>query len=231
MKKTKGKQILVTNMKYMTKDLSKFLLENGLQRLVCNFDGATKETYEAMKTGCNFEDVRNNIHAFIEQRDLISSSCRIQINAVPIRRYLQYVEKAKSKLPYDYAENERYWKKYLGPNDAIMESQYIGSWGRRDFHSKMRTKPCYSWSFNACLIDTEGDVYPCCMDYKTQLSLGNVMNSTIREIWNGEKRKRFIANIVKNDFAAIGKPCINCGVPNDDIKSYLNYLKYRLFYR
>jgi radical SAM protein with 4Fe4S-binding SPASM domain len=231
MGKTKGKQILVTNMKHMTKEMSTFLLKNGLQELTCNFDGSTKETYQALKTGCNFEEIRKNIHDFIDQRNAINSTCTIHIQAVPISRYLQYVEHVKSKFPYDYAAIERYWKKHVSPIDLISECTYINAWGTRNFNSKTRVKPCPYWASSICLVDTEGDVYPCCMDYKTQLTFGNVMDSTIREIWNGEKRRKFIENIAKNDFAAIGQPCLSCGQPNDDVKSYLNYLKYRVVYR
>jgi radical SAM protein with 4Fe4S-binding SPASM domain len=232
MGKTKAKLTLFTNMKHLTKEMSGFLLKNGLTELVFDVDGATKETYEAMKTGCNFEEITKNIHDFIDQRNSINPLCQIHILSVPIKRYLQFVEKVESKLPYDYAAIEKYWKKYLSPIDTMNEIVYLSSWSAKDYHSKIRTKPCAIWNSNtSCFIDTEGDVYPCCKDYKTQFSFGNVMNSSIREIWNGEKRKKFITDLVNNNFVAIGQPCVTCGERNDDLRSYLNYLKYRLFYR
>jgi radical SAM protein with 4Fe4S-binding SPASM domain len=36
-----------------------------------------------------------------------------------------------------------------------------------------------------------GDVLLCCMDWRRQVVLGNLREQTIREVWNGEKYRRF----------------------------------------
>ena len=88
--KTNGKLILFTNMKHMNKETAKTLLENGLTEITFNIDGATKETYEAAKTLCDFEKIKENVHNFIKLRDKINPKCQIHIKSLSAKRYIEF---------------------------------------------------------------------------------------------------------------------------------------------
>ena len=56
-----------------------------------------------------------------------------------------------------------------------------------DTRALYREIPCY-YGWLTTRISTDGNVYPCCRCYD---SLGNIHESSFREIWNGEAYRRF----------------------------------------
>ena len=228
-----GHLILFTNMDNMDNETARFLLENGLKEITFNLDGATKETYEAAKTGCNFDEVVKNAKNFIKLRNEINLLCKIHIKAIPAKRYIEYRENKKSNVSYDFPKLKEEWSKILNNHDTITEGRYFGSWGTYNFFLKQRTIPCatITQQANNCYIDTEGNMYSCCVDYRTTRTFGNVMEKSIFDIWYSDHRRQFYKNVIYKNYVGAGQPCINCGEKNDYIRSYLNYLRYKIFKR
>ena len=229
-----GHFILFTNMDNMDEETARFLLENGLNEITFNLDGATKETYEAAKTGCNFDEVVKNAKNFIKLRNEINLLCKIHIKAIPAKRYLEYRENKKSDTSYDFPKlNKIWWPLLIKKHDTITEGRYFGSWGTYNFFLKQRTIPCATVTQQAdiCYIDTEGSMYSCCVDYKTTKTFGNVMEKSIFDIWHSDNRKWFYKHVIYKNYKCAGQPCINCGEKNDYVGSYLNYLRYKILKR
>jgi cyclic pyranopterin phosphate synthase len=59
-------------------------------------------------------------------------------------------------------------------------------YGDRILDADVCPEPFFNWQ-----IDLNGDVYPCCpLGLPKSLSVGNVNESTIVEMWNGEKARQ-----------------------------------------
>lgn len=58
------------------------------------------------------------------------------------------------------------------------------------------------------MISSLGNVYPCCVDYMETLSVGNILNQPILEIWNGKKIENLRQELKRNDFH--NNVCRNC---------------------
>ena len=58
-----------TNAMLLTEKISERLIEAGLDRIIFSLDGMTKETFENIRGGANFEKVVNNIKSFINIRN------------------------------------------------------------------------------------------------------------------------------------------------------------------
>lgn len=84
--------------------------------------------------------------------------------------------------------------KYM--NGAELDSKVPLTAGCKKIHSKMN-------------IRYDGEVPICCEDALVQYSLGNVNDSTLSEIWYGEKMKRATELLSKGNRAAIN-PCNKC---------------------
>lgn len=70
---------------------------------------------------------------------------------------------------------------------------------------------------NNCLtILVNGDVALCCFDYEGKVILENVRNSTIKEIWNGEKLRNVRESLKNREFEKLPL-CANCDVINNNI--------------
>jgi len=60
--------LVVTNGTLLNRDKASLLVDLGVEQVLVAVDGASKETYEAMRVGANFEQVLGNIHRLIELR-------------------------------------------------------------------------------------------------------------------------------------------------------------------
>ncbi len=49
-------------------DLIEYIVDNDMEGIVLSFDGATKETYEAIKVGCDYEKTLDNLKKMIEMK-------------------------------------------------------------------------------------------------------------------------------------------------------------------
>lgn len=217
--------IFFTNAKRVDEDTSRFLLDIGISKFLMDMDGATKETYEFMKTNCNFEEVTENLRTFIRLRNERDSDCKVHIIVAPARRYMELREE-KTDIPYDVDEIVKYWDPFLRKTDEITEMKYFYNWTHSTDEVRTKSCPLFSQFFDKCFVSTDGNVYGCCLDYKTQLTFGNILEESLEEIWNDDKRKRTIENIVNRDYEKVGEPCLHCSEKNDHLQSYLNFLKY-----
>jgi MoaA/NifB/PqqE/SkfB family radical SAM enzyme len=64
---------LVDHFDYMDEDTAKQLIEMGVEGVYISIDGATRETYEAIRVGCRFERVLQNIRRFLELKKKMNS--------------------------------------------------------------------------------------------------------------------------------------------------------------
>jgi radical SAM protein with 4Fe4S-binding SPASM domain len=221
--------MLYTNMVQMDKRLSYFLMDHNISEVCVNIDGSTKETYEFAKRGLKYEIVKANLLNFIKIRNQTKRNCKISILIIPPKRYLRLRANTKAKIPYDVLNIVDFWKPYLSEGDSILEVKYFWNWNE-EFTNQIRKKSCPTVPslFYSCYVSTEGDIYACCLDSSTKLTFGNVLEDSIRQIWNSRKRKDVVRNIVNREFEKVGEPCIHCNEKNDFLISYLNYIGCRL---
>jgi MoaA/NifB/PqqE/SkfB family radical SAM enzyme len=219
--------ILFTNMMQIDRELSKFLLDKGLNLLHLNIDGNCKETYEYSKKGCKYDVVTRNLHDFIKLRDETGKNCALAIKVLPPKRYMKYIEGKDVDIPYDAKETVEYWRPFLSKDDSISEHITFSRWALQSEIPRGLPCPNTRQLFECCYINTEGEAYFCCVDYLTEMTYGNVMETSIYEAWNGKKRKETLKAIIGKDFQRTGKPCSICPEKNDYIRSYLHYLTYK----
>lgn len=173
-----------TNASLLNADKSVKLIESGLDDIRFSVDGATKETFESIRKGLNFEEVIENCLQFIKLRDE-----RGKFPVIEIRMALQSLNKPEEQ------EWARYWKERLSDTD-IVSSKPIHSWGNQlknyepslkgEKESKMyHSVPCVSpWS--TMIVHFDGKVPLCGADYNNRLLMGDVTQSTIKSIWNSK---------------------------------------------
>lgn len=58
---------------FMTDEIARELIELGIERIYVSLEGATKETYEKIRVGANFDTVTNNIKRFVELKKEMES--------------------------------------------------------------------------------------------------------------------------------------------------------------
>ncbi len=171
-----------------------------------------------------------NLKDFITIRNTISSELGITILIISLHNYIHtiynnfgfYPNKIRDltliDIPDDSIKIKEQLNNVLDPiKDDINKSGIIG-WAERDNIniSKMYYKKYTCSSLERieeeAFIAPDGTWYACCLDSNNELVLGNVIHTSINEIFFSEKRKKLISSLKNKEFAKIGGPCktVNC---------------------
>ena len=161
-----------TNATLLTRDKAKKLIEAKLDRLSISFEGYTKEVYESYRVGSRFETVIENIknlQSLKQELGVVHPKIRVQTVLLP-------------ELLPDLKKYKTFWK---GVVDEI---------GFLDYQPRVEEKDKILVGDWACPqlwqrlgILANGTIIPCNHDEDAICSLGNIKNTTIKEVWNSTK--------------------------------------------
>ena len=194
-----------TNGSLLNEKRASELIDAGLDDIRFSVDGATKETFEAIRLRLNYEQVVGNYLKFIEMRDKGGKKPTIEVRMVVQERNKHEVDMWKE-----------FWKPRIGHQD-ILYSKPMHSWGNQlktyELHHEdeiYAEKPCISpWSTMA--IHANGKVGLCGCDYHTVVPMGNLNEQSVREIWQSEpyqKARQIHESGKRNDI----KICVGCNI-------------------
>lgn len=179
MEYTKGKFFdlkLDTNAMPITEEKSHQLLQNGVTELVFSVDTFDKDEYKKITKHGDFERVVKNIKRFheIRRREYPKSKCKTRVSAV------LYTD------DFNVKNFLKFWGAIVDHVACVPLLKKCNIYSSKV--SKKRS-PC-NLLWNGIFVWFDGIVNPCDEDYKSYLGMGNVKESSIRDIWTGEKFTR-----------------------------------------
>ncbi len=217
---------LHSNATLLSKKLSRKLLCCGLDYLSFSFDGYQKQTYEANRTGADFEKTLHNIYSFL----------RIKKEGGYKKPYtlLQVMEHDQDLGPSDFKRQRKEFQKTfmdLGLDQLRIRRPH--NWGglikEVDAGQRRGSSACtFCWYSLTILYD--GKVCLCPQDFEAKILIGDVRKASIQKIFNAKEIREFRE---KNKNGQIEKiiPCRNCdrihrktlmGVPLEYLKAFLS---------
>ena len=169
-KYAKSKDIQVTfnsNGCLLTDEKISALLNSGLDSVYFSVDGGTKEAYESVRIGANFEKTRDNIVRLIKERN---------------RRGLQkpsvFITFATQKSNYHSIKAFRSFWQGLANGVSINEVDSRSIDGLLPAELNKRNHPRHLYPcprlFNEMCVLSNGKVALCCMDYDGSIILGDL---------------------------------------------------------
>jgi len=197
-----------TNATVLTPKLSERILKAGLDWIGFSFDGCSKEVYEKIRVGANFEKTLENIIQFlkIKKRLKAKTHAELQIMIMDEQGQKDYEEningflKRFSGLPLDYVQLRRpsTWGGYFSGTSKFKPKK-LGK----------KYSPCsYLWSSSYILYD--GRVVACCSDFFGTYVLGKFPEKSLKEIWNDEPVRKFRQAMIKKRYLRFNKNCKDC---------------------
>ena len=214
---------LHTNATIMTEEVSKQLLETGLDLISFSFDGYDKEAYEKLRVGANFEKVLDNVIAFL----------RLKKEAGKKRPYtiLQVIEPEGIPVRADKRDSFRRLFDGLSLDKFYVKRPH--NWagniaGEGEISDTRVYSPC-TFCWYALTILWDGTVLACPQDYFAKMPLGNVSSSSLFDIWNGEEMKELREKMINGEVRKL-VPCRDCdrlwrrtflGVPVTNLKAFI----------
>lgn len=174
--KNKGCRIgLITNGSKFTRDGLEKLIQGKIDAIEFSADASNQETYERVRPGLDWDALNRNATMAVEIRNRLSSPTRIIASII-------------NQEGVDVAAAEKYWSTIA---DKVQIRKYL-TWGYNEDHSADDTPylppseriPC-PWLFERLNIDSRGDVTLCGEDIAFRERFANILDRTIKEIWNG----------------------------------------------
>jgi MoaA/NifB/PqqE/SkfB family radical SAM enzyme len=234
---------LVDSFDLITRDVSKTLVEYGVDGIYISFDAATKETYEFIKKGCSFErtltNIRNLIEIKKEQGSPVPELCfRFVVNTLNYHEMPNFLDLIRSLgknedigdgfylefvgLLY-YPQTAQYFLEAI-PDDILQEVAKRAE--RYNFRIQYSHPGKEIPELNACSAWVEpyimmgGYVLPCCQVLQTnnrewlrQHAFGNMNESPFPDIWFSERYKRF-RKMIPNPHGQVPILCQGCRAYN-----------------
>lgn len=177
--KSRGlKNVLMnTNGNLLTAEISKGLIESGLDELVIGVDAFTPENYQKIRVGGNYEKVLENINELLKIKKHLNKN-------TPIVK-VQIIELDENK--HEMEAFIKYWTDCGAIVKVRPKVSWIGAIKNEKNPEKSRY-PCY-WCMEIMPILCDGSVVLCGADYDGKYVAGDVKDNSIKEIWMGNLKK------------------------------------------
>ena len=164
-----------------------------------SIDGLDKTVYEKIRKGLSFEEVLGNVIHFIMLRNKLNAKTAVRISIIKNQYYLKDIDKIiafwEKILDKEKGDSLKIDELNLGITDKIKDKGLSQlEYDREDIFAAASKNPCYVL-FNTMVIKTDGQVALCCVDQCRNITLGNLQNQSIAEIWQESKELKKIRQI------------------------------------
>jgi MoaA/NifB/PqqE/SkfB family radical SAM enzyme len=181
-------------------------------RINVSIDAGDPETYERIRVGASFSEVCYNIEEFLRiKSELKKDSPNLFVWMVAMHEYIQEIPvliKTIQKLGlnililHNISEGDETVGKQLTRDDKKLLEEYKSAAAKKNFilsyHktpegniNRTDTRTCVD-PWNMVYVNVSGWINPCCLSFGDQQTyFGNIYETSLGKIWNGESFKRF----------------------------------------
>lgn len=193
---------LHTNGSLLTEEKSYEIIQAGLDRLSFSFDGYDKETYERIRKQGDFDKTIKNIIRFLEIKK--AAHQKKPVTAIEV---IDFGKETSDKLAGAKKEFMNNFRNLPLDELAFKElHNWAGEIKKKKHYGEYLICP-FPW--NALIIYWDGSVLPCTQDFFGYYVLGNVKDSSLKEIWNSEKMVDLRKKLITREIEELST-CSNC---------------------
>ncbi len=161
----------LTNATLMNEKICRDIVNARLDQLIISIDGFTKQTYEKIRVGADYDVVLSNLKFLIDVRGK---------SRKPFIR-LQYTESDINR--HETEEFYEYWKKKID-EVTISYCQEFGSVEKNGHGNIPVHEYCCKQPFARLVVMTDGTVCVCATDVAGDNAIGNVHDKTLKDLWD-----------------------------------------------
>lgn len=200
----------ITNGSLFTDEKIKELEESENDLVIFSLDAFKKETYEKIRKGLNFDKILNNLEKILKSRYKKGIFVEFVVQKDNLEEFNSFKKFWKKKHVPIVVNliNNRAGEVDNFDNFCLDKSSlsFLQRFGIKFYKKIVKCCPMVLSSFN---ILSNGDVILCCNDYSKKFILGNLSNSSIKEIWNGQKYQDIRQLFCRGEYKKI-PVCRNC---------------------
>jgi radical SAM protein with 4Fe4S-binding SPASM domain len=179
---------LTTNGSRLGPHVAATLLEEDLlDSLIISVDGADKETFEQIRIGLNFDQVRDNVLGFIRRRNALGKDRpKVSVAMVTV------AENRHCREAF-----EKTWQEA----DEVRFSVYFNWAGQLENHGRVANKLNFcERMYHYITILADGRVALCCFDSEANHAVGDVSGQSIHEVWHSQGFEQKRRALYRRDF-------------------------------
>jgi len=202
-----------TNGHFLSEENCEKIVKYGLNRLIISLDGTDQESYSAYRKNGNIGTVLDGIQKISAAKKRVKSSLKIEIqflvnklneHQIPQVKELASKFKVGLKLKSMQINDKKDVATWLPLNGRFR--RYRMKDGEYVIKSSLPGRCARLW-FNP-VITWDGKVLPCCFDKNGEFIMGDLMQDTFRDIWDGPKYRIFRKSILSGRHMI--EICRNC---------------------
>jgi radical SAM protein with 4Fe4S-binding SPASM domain len=189
---------LNTNAVFMTEEMSKKLIESGVDKILVSIDGMTEATYNKIRVGGDFNTVIKNVAMLLKLK---------KMNADKPEVIAQFIVMEENETEANA------FREFWLERGAVVKVRPKLGWGNAvqstvlDKVSDETERFACSWLTRTVSIHWDGSFAQCDADHEGTYSPGHLEKQTIKQLWKTEIARRREKHW-KNDFDF--EPCKNC---------------------
>jgi len=195
--------ILITNGTRLEKDVSREIVKRRLaDGIVISVETGRKDEYEKVRLGGDFDHLDGNINDFVEQRRIFNETTpALLLRGVALQDEESVVAQLHNKWGHLLSDGDS-----IGVNWTVawtgtgVEPHVAG--GQSDGPPTKRRLACRRLWYSMT-IGLSRDVTPCCLDFDFQLSVGNVDEKSLRDIWHGPRLREIREAHLRGDLSRV----------------------------
>ena len=187
------------------KNLTKYL-----DRIIISIEGLDEHAYlDVAGTKINYTELVENIRKLYENKRECTIYIKIHNNAIKNENDLNLFHKYFGEICDEiYVENlVNLWPETISN---------LGFDAGHRFHEADLKQTVCTQIFKAMMVNANGDVVPCCVDFKRVNNLGNISNTSIAEIWKSQKLEEMRKTHLLGKGSTIS-PCNECSYYQSDV--------------
>lgn len=197
-----------TNASLLTEQAALEIAQAGFSRIVVSLQGLDARDYERV---CGARLDWDNFYSCLQ----ILHANRVD----GLKIHVKISEAALSAEDY-VADEERFYALFEPVADTISVEKVTPLWKNLRFESNKTVNKygqdtgsveCCPILFYKMWVAPDGEIYPC-TGLPAPMSLGNILNTTLSEAWNGEKRREFLISHLLRPRGGCSA-CADCFVP------------------
>lgn len=202
---------LTTNGSLLTDKMIEGIIDAGLSSIKFSFQGVDQKGYEEMRQGNNFEILTSivkkmyNKRGNLEKPFIIVGTSITDESAEDVNKFKNLFEDFSDKI-----EVGRTTLEYIDLDKLEDEKlrNRIKELKEKQTLKKVRYKHCHQ-VFDVMTIRWNGDVSACCADADGVMTIGNIKENSIKEIWSCKKLSKYREILAANEYEKLPL-CINC---------------------
>jgi len=191
------------------------IVDSGLNKLIISMDGISKQSYDSYRVNGNFELVLSNMRELVRlKKRATGSKLKVVWQFIIMKHNEHEIEEVK-RLAREMGVDRLEFKtvQIYRPEDIAFlptehkYSRYLSLGTAFELKTTLKNRCRRLWT--QPVINWDGEMSICCYDKDAMFKIGNIDNSTFKELWLGSAMQKMRRAILNNRKAI--EICRNCG--------------------